>query len=195
MTQVWGRVTTRHTRTPLTLNRPHLASLQLIRERQLAYMPRASVGVDVASHPSGRLHRRRCSQAIANWLHSHADHIAREASLPLADSANWGLARHRTIPRQLQLVPLNSREQSWRLARCGRFRFNRVRVWRVVTLPQTWVVIFFLRGGFLTTPESAGSMAQRDNRLPLWVLDAPPRIAALWAVARCSQVPRWGQTK
>jgi hypothetical protein len=31
-------------------------------------------------------------------------------------------------------------------------------------LPQTWVVIFFLRGGFLTTPDSAGSMAQRDNR-------------------------------
>jgi hypothetical protein len=28
-TQVWGRVTTCHTRTPLTLNRPHLASVQL----------------------------------------------------------------------------------------------------------------------------------------------------------------------
>jgi hypothetical protein len=28
----------------------------------------------------------------------------------------------------------------------------------------SWVVIVFLRGGFLTTPDSAGSMAQRDNR-------------------------------
>jgi hypothetical protein len=35
---------------------------------------------------------------------------------------------------------------------------------------QTWVVIFFLRGGFLTTPESVGSMAQRDNRHFLWYL-------------------------
>jgi hypothetical protein len=34
----------------------------------------------------------------------------------------------------------------------------------VVTLLQTWVVIFFLRGGFLITRDSAGSMAQRDNR-------------------------------
>jgi hypothetical protein len=43
-------------------------------------------------------------------------------------------------------------------------RTNGVRVWQVATLLQTWVVIFFLRGGFLTTPDSAGSMAQRDNR-------------------------------
>jgi hypothetical protein len=97
-----------------------------------------------------------------------------------------GGVRHRTIPRLMQLVPLNSREQSWRLAKCGRFRVNGIRVCRADTLPQTWVVIFFLRGGFLTTLKSAGSMAQRDNRLPLWVLDAPPRIVALRAAVRFS---------
>jgi hypothetical protein len=77
----------------------------------------------------------------------------------------------------VQLVPLTDREQSWALARCGRFRVNGIRVCRADTLPQTWVVIFFLRGGFLTTPKAAGSMAQRDNRLPImgnW--HAPPRI-------------------
>jgi hypothetical protein len=51
---------------------------------------------------------------------------------------------------------------------------------------QTWVVIFLLRGGFLTTDESAGSMAQRDNRhLGFKVgLHAVTRLPALRAVVR-----------
>jgi hypothetical protein len=55
------------------------------------------------------------------------------------------------------------------------------------TLLETWVVIFFLRGGFLTTPESAGSMAQRDNRLPLWVLGMHHPAAG--AKRRCPMQP------
>jgi hypothetical protein len=40
------------------------------------------------------------------------------------------------------------------------------------------------------------SMAQRDNRhTDKGTWHAPPRMAALRAVVRCSQVPRWGQTK
>jgi hypothetical protein len=52
-------------------------------------------------------------------------------------------------------------ERSWRLARCGRFRVN-------------WVVIFFLRGGFFIPPDSAGSMAQRDNRHSFGYLACTP---------------------
>jgi hypothetical protein len=68
-------------------------------------------------------------------------------------------------------------------------------VWQVSTLPQTWVVVLSLRGGSLTTPDSAGSRAQRDNRHSFGYVAALPRIAALRAVVRCSQVPRLGQTK
>jgi hypothetical protein len=53
-------------------------------------------------------------------------------------------------------------------------------------LPETWVVIFFLRGGFLTTPDSAGSMAQRDSRRILG-LDMHHRAAG--PMGRCPVQP------
>jgi hypothetical protein len=62
-----------------------------------------------------------------------------------------------------------------------------VRVLRKATLLQTWVVIFFLRGGFLTTPKSAGSMAQRDNRHADQVLGMHPCPAG--AMRRCPVQP------
>jgi hypothetical protein len=48
-----------------------------------------------------------------------------------------------------------------------------------------------LRGGFLSRTESAGSMAQRDNRR----LDCTSPRPGLRVVVRCSQAPLWGQTK
>jgi hypothetical protein len=38
-------------------------------------------------------------------------------------------------------------------------------------------------------------MAQRDNRHIVWYLTCTTLQPALCAVVRCSQVPRWGQTK
>jgi hypothetical protein len=90
--------------------------------------------------------------------------------------------------------PFKRGEQSWKLARWGRFRVNGVRVCHKGTLLQTWVVIFFLRGGFLTPPDSAGPMAQRDNSR-IGYLACTPAWQALCAAVRCSQIPRWGQTK
>jgi hypothetical protein len=88
-------------------------------------------------------------------------------ALPLAENAFMGVCAIEQFPF-VQLVPLMDREQSWRLARCGRFGVNGVRVWRAVTLRQTWVVIFFLHGGFLTTPKSAGSMASATT-VAIWL--------------------------
>jgi hypothetical protein len=68
---------------------------------------------------------------------------------------------------------------------------KRIRAWPVVTLPKPEMVIFFLRGGFFPPANSAGSMAQRVNRR----LDLHHPAAGPRAVVRCSQVPRWGQTK
>jgi hypothetical protein len=77
--------------------------------------------------------------------------------------ATWKFkyTRRRNPPARWKSYP---KRCSYALARCGRFRANGVRVWQVVTILQTWVVTFFLRGGFLITPDSAGSMAQHDNR-------------------------------
>jgi hypothetical protein len=60
---------------------------------------------------------------------------------------------------------------------------------------KTWVVIFFLRGGFLPLAIQRRSMAQRDNRHTEWVLGMHHPAAGPRAAVRCSQVPRWGQTK
>jgi hypothetical protein len=48
---------------------------------------------------------------------------------------------------------------------------------------------------FSPPDESAGSRAQRDNRHIVWYLACTTPSRALRAVVRCSQVPRWGQTK
>jgi hypothetical protein len=135
----------------------------------------------------GVCRRGQAPVTLASWLRSPADHIARVAMpLPLQTMQFGGVAPSNNSAF-VQLVPLMVREQSWRLARCGRFRVNGVRVWRVVTLQQTCVVIFFLCGSFLTTPKSAGSMAQRDNRLPIMGnLACTTPQPALRAVVGCS---------
>jgi hypothetical protein len=141
--------------------------------------------------------RGRTPDAPTGWLLASTDHIARVAMcLPLQTMQYWGFAPLNNAVL-VQSVPLNevNRELSWTLPRCGRFRVNGVRVLHKATLPHPWVVIFFLRGGFLTTPDSAGSMAQRDNRHILWYLICTFPQPARCAVVRCSQAPRWGQTK
>jgi hypothetical protein len=61
--------------------------------------------------------------------------------------------------------------------------------------PPNRVVIFFLRGGFLITPDSAGSMAQRDNRLPFWVPDCTPPYSGPPGRCRVHPGTPRGQTK
>jgi hypothetical protein len=96
---------------------------------------------------------------------SRSSHCWSGNASSLAENAFWG---SRDIEQYCVRAVGTSHEVngelSWTLPRCGRFRVNGIRVWLYVTLPQTWVVIFLLRGGFLTTPDSASSMAQRDNR-------------------------------
>jgi hypothetical protein len=51
-------------------------------------------------------------------------------------------------------------------------------------------------GVFLSSGVSALSMAHRDNRHPIrWLAQRAHAPGALRALVRCSQPPRWGQTK
>jgi hypothetical protein len=85
-------------------------------------------------------------------------------------------------------------EQSWTLAIGGRFRANEY----VCCKRQPFQNLsrnLFLRGGFLPLAIQRRSMAQRDIRHSIGYLACTTAQPALWAVVRCSQVPRWGQTK
>jgi hypothetical protein len=76
---------------------------------------------------------------------------------------------------------------------CGRFRANGYACCKSQPF-QNLSRNLFLRGGFLPHPNQRRSMAQRDNRHFLGKTCTTPQ-PALRAVVRCSQVPRWGQTK
>jgi hypothetical protein len=114
-----------------------------------------------------------CSQERANTRRirqlasfARGSHCSSGNVSSLAANAILGKSRHQAIycVRAVGTSHEVNRGLSWTLPRCGRFRVNGIRVWLYAALLQTWVVIFFLRGGFLTTPDSAGSMAQHDNR-------------------------------
>jgi hypothetical protein len=90
--------------------------------------------------------------------------------------------------------PRTSGEQSWRPATRGRFRANGYVCCKWQPF-QNLSRNLFLRGGFLPLAIQRRSMAQRDNRHSDWYLACTNPPPALRAVVRCSQVPRWGQTK
>jgi hypothetical protein len=70
--------------------------------------------------------RGRAPHASTGWLPLHTDLIARAAMrLPLQTMQLWGFAPSNNSV-SIQLVPLTDREQSWKLARCGRSRVNGV---------------------------------------------------------------------
>jgi hypothetical protein len=54
----------------------------------------------------GACWRGQAPDTLASWLPSHADHIARVAMPSLCRKCKLRGARHRTIPRHVQLVPL-----------------------------------------------------------------------------------------
>jgi hypothetical protein len=88
-----------------------------------------------------------------------------------------------------------SSEQSWRLATRGRFRVNGYACCTRQPFQNLSRNLFPPRR-FSPPGDSAafnGTARQPSPVLGTW--HAPPRMAALRTVVRCSQVPRWGQTK
>jgi hypothetical protein len=88
-----------------------------------------------------------------------------------------------------------SGEQSWRLATRGRLMANGY-VSRKLQPFQNLSRSLFHPRRFSPPGDSAafnGTARQPSPVMGTW--HAPPRIAALRAVVRCSQAPRWGQTK
>jgi hypothetical protein len=74
----------------------------------------------------------RSSRESSDAVTKNGESLATRSTLQ--PMPTWGFAPFNSTA-SVQLVPLTDREQSWRLARRGRFRVNGVRVWQVATLP------------------------------------------------------------
>jgi hypothetical protein len=190
----------------------------LVQRVTVATNPLATRGVDavqVSSHrgpPMDRLPDKPppCKGAFVGYLSERAD-TRHEGQLASFARGILSLSGNATLLQKLQNKEWTPSDRS-AYSQAGRtsLKIRRVRSWehtsgdRSRVQRDTCVAIghpssdlgrnLFPCGVFLWSTESAGSIAHRDNRHSS-VFGCTHPVPGPRAVVRCSQAPRWGQTK